>query len=59
MSRSGRENVQRVLITAAVPVFLYESETPKRAKEIVIRALQASIQSGEFLVLAQEAHHHG
>jgi hypothetical protein len=41
-------------VTAAVPVFISSAKSSSMAKETIVGALQASIQSGDFLVLAQD-----
>ena len=53
VSRSGRADVKRLVVTAAVPIFASSSSLRSQAKKSVIEALQAAIQSGDFLSLAQ------
>jgi len=53
VSRSGRSDVRRMVVTAAVPVFAKDSSMRSVAKKTVVGALQAAIQSGDFLSLAQ------
>lgn len=54
VSRTGRPDVKRLVVTAAVPIVVAEEATIASCKQTVVAALQASIQSGDFLVLAQE-----
>jgi hypothetical protein len=42
-----------LVVTAAVPIVVSNAELASKAKETVVAALQAAIQSGEFLTLAQ------
>lgn len=49
----GRSDVKRAVVTAAVPVFVASTGLSSVARQTVVGALQASIQSGDFLVLAQ------
>ena len=53
VSRSGRADVRRLVVTAAVPIFAKSSSLRSEAKKSVVEALQAAIQSGDFLSLAQ------
>lgn len=53
VSRSGRTDVKRMVVTAAVPVFAKDASLRKAAKARVVGALQAAIQSGNFLSMAQ------
>lgn len=54
VSRSGRADVKRMEVTAAVPIFAKNSSMRSEAKKSVVGALQAAIQSGDFLSLAQK-----
>jgi len=53
VSRSGRTDVKRMVVTAAVPVYAKDASLRKAAKARVVGALQAAIQSGSFLSMAQ------
>lgn len=54
VSRSGRSDVKRVVVTAAAPVFVSAESSSSSAKATVVGALKESIQSGEFLSLTQD-----
>lgn len=45
--------VTRMLVTAAIPVFMSGSISVNEARDGIIAGLQESIQSGRFLSLAQ------
>jgi uncharacterized protein YqhQ len=49
VSRSGRSDVKRAVVTVAVPVFVTSTSMTATSKEIIASALQAAIQSGDFL----------
>ena len=50
---SGRGNVRRLLVIAAIPIFLTNGISVKQAREGVCYGLQGAINSGEFIRLAK------
>lgn len=50
---SGRGNVRRLLVIAAIPIFLTNGISIKEAREHVCVGLQGAIGSGEFIRLAK------
>ena len=49
----GRENVNRLLVRAAVPIFMTPKITPKKARSFTIKALAAALRQGYFLRIAE------
>eukprot|EP00522_Entomoneis_paludosa_P015787 CAMPEP_0172454800 /NCGR_PEP_ID=MMETSP1065-20121228/11686_1 /TAXON_ID=265537 /ORGANISM="Amphiprora paludosa, Strain CCMP125" /LENGTH=498 /DNA_ID=CAMNT_0013207195 /DNA_START=14 /DNA_END=1510 /DNA_ORIENTATION=+ len=48
-----RPNVQRILVIAAIPLFLTSDISIKRAREGICTGLQTSMRNGEFIALAK------
>ena len=58
VSRSGRVDVKRLVVTVAVPIFVpgtppLSKASVAKTKEIIASTLQAAIASGDFLSHAQ------
>ena len=58
VSRSGRVDVKRLVVTVAVPIFVpgtqrVSKSSVKQTKEVIASTLQAAIASGDFLSHAQ------
>ena len=52
---SGRGNVRRLLVIAAIPIFLTNGISVKEAREGVCIGLQSAINSGDFIRLAKRS----
>ena len=50
---ANRPNVQRVLVIAAIPIFLTNGISIKQARQGVCAGLQASMQNGHFIAIAK------
>jgi hypothetical protein len=50
---SGRSDVRRCVAVAAIPLFLTNGFPVDIVKDDIVRSLQHSIHSGEFVELAQ------
>ena len=53
---SGRGNVRRVLVIAAIPVFLSNGISIREARHGVCQGLQGAIMKGDFIRLAKQFH---
>ena len=53
--KSGRGNVRRLLVIAAIPIFITNGISVKEAREGVCLGLQGAINSGDFIRLAKAA----
>jgi hypothetical protein len=49
----GRDHVRRVVVIAAIPVFLSNGISIRTARESICAGLQGAIVSGEFVYLAK------
>ena len=49
----GRSHVHRLLVKAAVPVFITNNVTSKKARSFVIKALAAALRQGYFLRVSE------
>jgi hypothetical protein len=59
VSRSGRVDVKRLVVTVAVPIFKAGTQSLSKTsvaktKEVIANTLQAAIASGDFLSHAQQ-----
>jgi hypothetical protein len=52
-SASGRTDAKRMLVTAAVPVFLRNGISVVKARDAIVAYLQRAVASGDFLTLAR------
>ena len=51
---ANRPNVQRILVVAAIPIFLTNGISIKQARQGICAGLQTSMQSGHFIALAKQ-----